>query len=275
MLRKAKEEDLPQVLKLWSVSFNEDENFNNWYFDNVYKADNTIVYEDNGMIIAMLQMLPYEITNLGKVSYIFGACTMPEYRGKGIMASLIAYSEELDRQSGIKASILIPQNESLFNFYDRFGYEPYFKIASKDYSVQMKKDHPHSFLKCTTDDIAQLNRLYEDSLFEIDYVKRTESDWETQINMFKALGGDTFCLKDNNEIVGYAFVWNEETPLIQELAGKTTEIKDILANEILRYYSKEKAQAFILDGIPTQLLGSIKFYDKQIKKLYYMNLMFN
>lgn len=276
MLRKANNNDLPQIIKLWNVSFPEDENFTKWFFENYFNIEYTIVYEDNGVVVSMLQMLPHEIKNLGKVSYIFGACTLPEYRGKGIMAELIAYSEKLDRQKDLKASILIPQEESLFNFYARFGYEPHFYISQKEFSKQDNITHDFKLTICTKNDIQELNALYENTLLNTDYLIRDEHYWKAQIKMFKELNGNVFCLKNENNLLGYAFVWSGSDIGVQELVGVNEEAENILANEILKHYNVSNLKAFLLNQSPSQKLGCIKLYESyETNKSLIMNLMFN
>ena len=278
MLRKCEPNDLPQILDLWNTVFGEDENFTKWYFANIFKPENTIAIFEDEKLISMLQMLPYEINGFGKVSYIFGACTYPEFRGKGLMAELIAFSEKLDREAGVKASILIPQEQSLFNFYKRFGYEPDFKIKHKEYFKQNKKGHPYTFFEIESKDVPLLNQAYEDSLKDTYYVVREVDYWDKQIDMFGTLGGKVFGLKDNDTLIAYAFVWNDDDLVAQELWGIDNNAKEIIVDEILEYYNVNKLTGVSLIGTEMQEhdLGSIKFYNTAITdKQYLMNLMFN
>ena len=278
MLRKCNANDLPQILELWNIVFGEDKSFTEWYFDNIFKPEYTIAVFEDGKLISMLQMLPYEMKNFGKVSYIFGACTYSEHRGKGLMAKLIAFSEKLDRQSGVTASILIPQEKSLFDFYKRFGYEPYFKINYKEYFKQNKKDHSYTFSEIDSKDIPLLNQAYENSLSGTYFVLRDENCWAKQIDMFRSLGGNAFCLKDNEKLIAYAFMWNDDSIIIQELWGIDDNAKEIIADEILQHYKTNKLIANLYsDGNTKEKdLGCIKFYDNQkTDKPYFMNLMFN
>lgn len=278
MLRKCNANDLPQILELWNAIFDEDDNFTKWYFDNIFKPEYTIAVFEDDKLISMLQMLPYEIKDFGKVSYIFGACTYPEHRGKGLMAQLIAFSEKLDREADVTASILIPQEKSLFDFYKRFGYEPYFKINSKEYFKQNKKDYSYTFSKIDSKDIPLLNQAYEYSLSGTYFVIRDENCWAKQIDMFRSLNGNVFCLMDNEKLIAYAFVWNDNSIVIQELWGIDNDTKEIIADEVLSYYHADKLMGSSIRGtdMDEKDLGSIKFYDnKKTDKPYFMNLMFN
>lgn len=277
MIRFADENDLPQIINLWNSSFPEDKSFGEWFFDKTYKPENTLVYETDGKIISMLQRIPYEIKNIGAVTYIFGACTQKDFRGKGIMAELIDYSEKIDRNNGIKASILIPQQKGLFDFYAKFGYSPEFKISSKIFTNQNEMDHSFYFAECSSEDIEKLNNLYETTLADTNYVVRDFEYWKEQIEMFNSLGGKVFCLNDKDRIVSYAFVWNDESVVIQELLGMNKDVKKILCNKITDFYDIEKVKVFSLaESSESYDFGCIKLYGEKVNELpYIMNLMYN
>ena len=277
MIRFAKKEDFSQIIDIWNKSFNEDKNFTKWFFNKIYEPENAIVFEKNGTICSMLQRLPYEINNIGKATYIFGACTLPEYRGKGLMAKLIYFSEELDKQKEIQASILIPQEKSLFKYYERFGYSPKFKIKSGIIKKQNEMVHPYSFSVCLEDDIDMLSHLYNSFLQDTNYVLRNKDYWLTQFEMFHKFDGNVFCLKNDEDIVGYAFVWNDKDVIVQEIFGLNNDVKKILCNDIMHFYRVNKLKTFSLSKNSIyDDFGCIKLYNKLENTLpFIMNLMFN
>lgn len=61
-----------------------------------------------------------------KGHYIYGACTLPEYRHQGIMHKLIEYALLQSVKKGHCFSALLPANELLYNFYAELGYRPLF-----------------------------------------------------------------------------------------------------------------------------------------------------
>ena len=125
MIRYAVPDEKEIILNLFNTCFPGESKFANWFFDKVYKTENTLVYDDNGKIIAALQMIPVRLTdgnNEYTSSYLYGVGTLPEYRGKGIMAKVINYSFEIDRKKGTDYSILIVQEQSLLDYYNRFGF---------------------------------------------------------------------------------------------------------------------------------------------------------
>ncbi|MBR4439877.1 MAG: GNAT family N-acetyltransferase [Clostridia bacterium] len=51
--------------------------------------------------------------------YIFGLCTAPEFRGRGLASGLI---DEACRQSEAEFALLIPEREELYGFYEKLGF---------------------------------------------------------------------------------------------------------------------------------------------------------
>ena len=102
------------------------------YFSEKYKDENTLVYIKDNQEIASLQMLTYHFSFYDEnipVSYISGACTLPGFRRHGIMEKLLCASFNVMKQRNIPLSILIPSNENLYKYYEKFGYE---KVFEKD-----------------------------------------------------------------------------------------------------------------------------------------------
>lgn len=272
MIRYASTNDFNDIQKLFNECFPEDINFNNFFFKNIYSHKNTIVYEENEKIISMIQCIPYYLEKIGDVTYIYGACTKEEHRGRGLMAKLINESFKDDIKNNIKASILIPQEKSLFDFYKNFGYMPAFYISSQ--TVQAGEECNEIALKnATKDDIFLLNSIYEKALKDSTYIKRDFKYWQTQISLFNALGGDVVIIFKNSIPLGYAFCWNANIPTIQEIFI-SPDLLDKSLNKIAKYYQKAKI-TFSQKG-EEMPFGCIKFHSKnQTFEKAYMNLMFN
>ena len=115
-----------QAYEFFDTVFNEDKRFNEYFFKNIFNINNLLVYMQGNEIAAMTQTIPYEIKGIGRVTYIYGATTRPEYRNKGLMSELLNKSFELDIQKGFAGSMLIPANDPLFDFYAKFGYKKVF-----------------------------------------------------------------------------------------------------------------------------------------------------
>jgi predicted acetyltransferase len=111
---------------MWKQCFPDDtDRFITFYFDRVYRNEETLVYEERGNPVASLQMIPYAIKTGSEVSsaaYISGAMTHPGFRGKGYMSRLLNESFEIMKAKRYDYTFLIPQEEWLFEFYGKQGY---------------------------------------------------------------------------------------------------------------------------------------------------------
>ena len=132
MIRLAKQKNKQKIREMWKICFNDSEKFMDLYFSEKYRNENTLIYFEGNQAVASLQILPYQFTFCNEeipVSYISGACTLPEYRNRGIMNKLLPAAFELMYERKIPLSILIPAKPWLYDYYARYGYE---KVFSAD-----------------------------------------------------------------------------------------------------------------------------------------------
>lgn len=114
-----------QTRALWKLCFGDAESFIQLYFTYKYtpRINNCIVNERR--VISALQRIPYVMSLWDMevpVSYVSGACTHPEFRGKGYMRDLLRQAHQDMYKEGRWFSVLIPASESLFGYYARSGY---------------------------------------------------------------------------------------------------------------------------------------------------------
>lgn len=274
MITFAQCEDIPAIRKLWELCFPDDTGFNPYYFDHLFRPEYTLVARCENQFAAMLQMLPYQLRikdDIVPVTYIYGACTHPNMRRQHWMSKLLSYSFDWDRRHGRKASILIPQEPWLFQFYAAFGYMPVFQIHEQRQDVTAQSCSALRLMQ--PEDIAMCQTLYQMQTQHFTMtVQRTSAQWEAQRNLFHTLGAGAFIWQDSNQISGYAFVWYDgiDGLWIQEIVGCTTQFLCALAAQT----GKSKLRMCIPDtnGLP---FGCIKFYDNPLSVSGYMNLMFN
>lgn len=254
MIRFAENEDTEKIKNLWNVCFPEDMDFNRYFFENIFSCKNTLLLEEEGNLLSMAQMLPYEIKNTGKVTYIYGACTAPEHRNKGHMRRLLEKSFSIDKKRRKAASILIPANKELFSFYEKLGYETSFYIGEGVYTPNGDSGVCE---RAGYKDIPKLMNLYTG-----DIVRKT-GYWKMYIDMYNALGGNIFIRKD-----AYAFV----TDRVEEIMYSSDEGKNKLLNAICEYLNKNTVKVIEKGNEP---FGMIKKYKPFDTENMYMNMMLN
>ncbi len=253
MIRFANKEDIPSIKELWNIAFPEEPDFNGYFFENIFDFNNTLVLIKDNKVVSMAQMMPYELKNIGKVTYIYGAATNPKYRKQGLMSKLLNKSFEIDVENGVIASILIPANKPLYDFYGKLGYETCFFANKYTYKAFDKVDEIN---ECN--DVKILSRIYNGDIV------RSDAYWQTQLNMYKALGGKVFCY--NN---AYAIVSDK----VEELMYLNDNDKEILLNSICKFLKVDAVEVTEIGN--SSPVGMMKKHCEFNCGNMYMGLMYN
>lgn len=135
MIAFATNQTMPFVREMWKICFGDSDEYMELYFREKYRNENTLVYFDNNEAVASLQMLPYIFTfhqTEIPIAYFSGLCTLPEARKKGFMEALIRKAFEVLQQRQIPLAVLVPQEEWLLEFYDKFGFAKTFDAGDKE-----------------------------------------------------------------------------------------------------------------------------------------------
>ncbi len=153
------------LIEMWKLCFPDDtQDFRNFYFDKVYQNEETLLLLENKTPVAALQMIPYQIKLEDKIypaAYISGAMTHPVFQGKGYMGKLLNYAFEEMKQKKIPISFLIPQEEWLFDFYSKYGYQKAFPwYSSASFKIKERKIDTGSFHQYKTMEEIDLEDLY-------------------------------------------------------------------------------------------------------------------
>lgn len=155
--------DREELKAIYRACFPGDpESFWDFELDCRMKSDNILIYRENGRILSTVQILSEHLVLEEKtypVQYIYAAATLPEAQGKGLMGQLLAQAHHIARERGQRYSVLITQNDSLFDFYARFGYRDYGKTGY----IKAKSDLlPAGVVRqAGLQDIPQMLALYE------------------------------------------------------------------------------------------------------------------
>lgn len=277
MITVAAPADLPEIRRLWDTCFPDDTGFNEYFFSCVFHCAHTLLVKKDGILCAMLQMLPYQLQVAGQpteVTYIYGACTAPASRRKGYMACLLEHAFALDRAAGRAASVLIPQEQWLFDFYQPFGYQPFFQTArmilQKQAAPVTKQSKNPTDLprRLTQQDIPQMQALYE-KLSPACHMLRSAAIWQQQLALFDQLGKGVYgWFAGDGQLSAYAFCWQDT---VQEAFGMT----EAQAQGLLQTLDKESLPC-VSYGIG-QSLGCVKWHREAAVQIPYgyMNLMLN
>ena len=131
---------------LWAKSFPDPQAVINFFFQYRYRADQCLALVRENRVISALHLLPAQIvTENGRspVQYIYAAATLPEYRNTGCMTQLLKAAEDLGTSRGIPFTALVPSVQSLFPYYERSGFVPYFETRTVRVSKEELKKLAH------------------------------------------------------------------------------------------------------------------------------------
>lgn len=211
-----------QLDRLWRASFNDPMKVSRYFMKYKYLPQNCVVYTEGEEVVSALHLLPAKIQLEGKLypaQYVYAAATLPEFRNKGCMSQLLDFAAELGRQRGIACSVLVPSTQSLFKFYEKFGYHPFFYVRS----VKVERGKLRTMAIGGKVDVAAISNKLMASVRASAF---TEQDghiiWGKEAVSFAEdfqyiCGGDVFsAAKDGS--VGYAFFRKGES------MGEITEI---------------------------------------------------
>lgn len=119
--------EIKEELKLlWLTSFDDIPEAVDLFFETWFLPGNGIQALEDGKVVSALYLLPARIQGEGKTEpahYIYGASTLPEYRGRGLMRQLLQFADTTAAQArGEKFSVLLPASKDLYGFYRKSGY---------------------------------------------------------------------------------------------------------------------------------------------------------
>lgn len=135
MIQFADETTRPQVRKMWKTVFGDPDDYVELYFRHKYRDENTLLYMEDGKAVASLQMLLYRFTFCGTeipTLYLSGVSTLPEYRKRGYVRQLLMKSFEEAAHRDVSLILLVPQEEWLVKFYERYGFIQTFDAGTEE-----------------------------------------------------------------------------------------------------------------------------------------------
>lgn len=118
------------ITAIWLSCFNEKPGAIGLFFNLHFRSQDTLVYLVDEQPVAMVHMLPTHVNHAGvllQAHYIYAAATCPAHRGKGYMGALLDYAARVGAERGDKYSLLLPSEDSLYDYYSKAGYVTHFE----------------------------------------------------------------------------------------------------------------------------------------------------
>lgn len=127
MIRFSNGGDKAALKNIWQSGFFDDQNTVDTFFDKGENLFKCLVYADGEKPVAAMYIFDCTLNrgeNGYKSAYLYALSTLPEYRGKGIMTSLIKYAEDYLGEKGYDYLFLAPSENSLCKYYEKLGFLP-------------------------------------------------------------------------------------------------------------------------------------------------------
>lgn len=232
-IRYAIEKDKKQIISLWDYCFEDGEDFINYYFENVYDEENTLVVEEDDEILSSLQLNKYKIRlrdNDYKISYIVGVSSKPEIRGLGYMKNLMVNALDELYERGEIVSILMAID---YRLYRRYGFEHcYDQIEYTIRTEELFKFKLTSKLRrASLNDAKTLADIYREAMKTLNgYTIRDEEYFKTFIKEIESENGRVYINEDNDSKSYIAYYIQGDTFFVRELIySGVSSLKCILA----------------------------------------------
>lgn len=180
MIRLSTHNDLQGIVAVWKEAFGDSEKDIRFFLDAQYKPENTVVYDSGGEIASVLFLIDGDMRIKGidyPSYYLYAACTLRKFRGRGIMSEMLEFSKKLAFKRNKYFIALKPGEDSLYNYYSKFGYKPVFT----------KK-------KAVFDIIEPIE--YNSNIIDYDRFRWSDKSIEFAVEHHKYYGGNVI-LKDN------------------------------------------------------------------------------
>ena len=239
-----------QLKMLWKDLFNDDLEYIDWYFDNVYIEENTKIFLENNRVYGMLFENRYHLAIADEKfmgRYLVGVGVSSERRGEGIMKELLLESLSEAYRYGEEFIYLVPIDKKI---YERFGFS-YISMLSKyklDFSAlsDLKKEFRIERIQ---------NENYEQTLL----IKLKEFYKEVSKEYYIKVAREE---EDYRKILSEVFAENGSVYISYDILGKINgymsliKPKNIYVKELL---FKDKSS---LEGMLSILYGYKDYYKK-------------
>lgn len=141
--------DVERLKVIWKLCFGDSDSFIELYYSQRYKPEQVAVYLQDGVIAAMLTMIPVQLIEndkeekCSKGSMLYAIATHPEYQHRGIATELMNWTAGYLRDQEIELCVLVPAEAHLFDFYVRQGYQVGFTLQE----VVLSKEELNALLE--------------------------------------------------------------------------------------------------------------------------------
>lgn len=196
MIEFASIKDKKELSSLWQITFLEDIEIVEDFFQNIFSTVITPVIRIDGEIASSLFLLPCKIGKYeGKCVY----CAMTKYahRGKGYMKQLLDFSYDYCKKNNFDFLFLVPAEESLFDYYKKCGFENFGTSRCFTFNDAIPEEKEKLSCEC-----------------EIEFENRVSEYWKKS------------CITYGGEAADFGLVFDDEKTVIRNAKGNYNGISE-------------------------------------------------
>lgn len=208
--RVASKADIKIIRNMWENSRGRGI-FTDWFFNNIFYSDNSVVTEENGVPLACSCMVPHKMVlneTEFDAGYIGAMTANPENRTQEIMNVLAADTLGFIAGRGMPVAFTVPDN---YKFYEKYGFALCYDYKQYDiapnelplYGVNGSILRP----ACADEEVIRmLNGIYSQFMRgRTGYLIRTPENWKLIIDdLYKNFDGKCVIYKDDKDgLLGY------------------------------------------------------------------------
>jgi len=252
LIRQYQKDDIPQLTRLWTEVFDEDERMLMAFFAALEHMGSGLAAVMDGKIVGAGyvldgQKLVTENENI-PLGHLYGIAVYPEYRSHGIGRAIVIALAELAKKRGAKIVCCEPANQSLVKWYDDvLG----LKVALRR---QEKTLTAGNYVPCRPVSAEEYALRREERLIDKNRVLLSKAALSFEEDMLKVYGGSFF---EVGEGIAAAYLW-EDYAIIRELLCSDDALEHsaasvacaIGARDAKLYVPSPDGQAYILSDKP-------------------------
>jgi predicted acetyltransferase len=244
----ASSKDTNQIKEIWKYCFKDPVNYVDFYFNNVFNPENTIVAKINENVIASMQLNPYTLNFKGDILdtvYIVGVSTTPQYRGHGVMSKMFDFAFEYLYKKGLPLAILTAEQPSL---YQNFGFRHISSLKKYILPIEniIKYKTKLDIAIAKSSDYVNISKVYNSYLSDSNlYLVRDYKHIEKLHLEVTVEGGNLYVIRDNTKVVGYFIaLLTEKSLFVREAIFLTKEAIERFLT--YAYYHKGQIERLIV-----------------------------
>ena len=203
-VRKLRQEEHFKTRRLWEKIFTEDTlEFLDYYYSVKVNDNEIYVMEDDGEIVSMLHLNPYQMRvrdKIFKTHYIVAVATDERYRHQGLMRQLLNHAMQVMADRGEPFTFLMPANEAI---YKPFGFEFIYEQKREKVSGKKCEDNTLKIMEASPKHCQEIADFANEILCEYDVVTwRDATYYQTLLSEVSSEDGGILIAEKDSRIVG-------------------------------------------------------------------------